>query len=217
VHPVGIWIRDQHDRIDVLEFVFADLKGMAPPFLTSQSFRVDVGVFLKHVPHAMGARFVGFGGFPVDGTASCQFRLRLQPPRLLSGVRSQEFWFVDSAMILANAAVRSAIARIKSDALPWFDTFRDLSHVLDRALAGSAWSTMAKRSAQDIRSPDLVLGLLAVDLGRWHDAVPLLTRALGAKNPVRLIDPAQPDLLYQALEPEIRAALTLATDRAKTS
>ena len=199
--------RSLDQRIDIVELIFADLKGPAPYGLTKQSFAFLASVFIKGIPHPMGAQFRGIEGEPVNNASSGHFYLRVMPNRLLQGIQTQGFWRIGNSSLMTRLCVNNAVASLRSQALPWFDSFNQLPDVLRDAEHALQRKRFGRSSTENIRSPDLVLGFLALNLKDWALARTHLEKALSLKNPAHTLDPSQPEDLYASARVAITAGI----------
>lgn len=212
----GSWriYRALDQRIDIVEMMFADFEGRAPYGLTKESFALLAGVFIKGIPHPAGAKINGIAGEAVDSASSCHYRLRVVPSRLLEGVRSQGYWRIDSLGLLTNKVISNAATAVRDQVLPWFDSFRRLDEVLVDSERALEQHKFGRSAHEDIRSPNLVLGFLALKLEDWTLAQKHLAKAREMKNPAHTVDSSAPEYLYGSVRDEIQAGLELARQRA---
>lgn len=206
------WSRSVRDRVDLLEILFADAKGYAPHELTSASFSVLAGTFLKGIPHPMGARFDGIDGQPVDSVASAHFALHVEPSLAFRGWSGRGVWKV-TRLLRSPKRVAVRVGRsVETTVLDWFDSFDDLRQLLtdcDDALERGA---LGRVPGETIASPDLVLGLLAARLQVGALARKYLLRARERKNPASAIDGTVAEQLLLAQLSQIDEALAQYAD-----
>ena len=196
-------------RIDILELIFADIKGGTPYGLTKHSFAFIASVFIKGIPHPMGAQLKGIADEPIHNASGGHFYLRILPNRLFQGIRSQGFWRIGGSSLMTRLSIANAVSALRAQALPWFDSFSQLQDVLRDSEQALRQKKFGRSWRENIRSPDLVLGFLSLKLKDWTLARLHLEKALSLKNPVHTLDPAEPELLYASLRPEITAGIEL--------
>jgi len=200
------WCRSSPQRVDFVEIMFADVKGFVPASLSSASMSLLAGVFVKGIPHPMGARFAGVDGLSADSVSSSHFQLTAKAGRLLGVLQKPEYWYVDPFGWLSKPVAASVTKALKSQIFPWFQNFGQLRKVFEDTKQRFE-ANRQRNVVIGVQSPSLVLGFLAAQLGEKEDAKKYLRSARLMRNPAYEIDKSRPELLYGNISEEIDAAM----------
>lgn len=194
------------DKIELVDIKVGGERVYSNSGLPPSSFSLEAGIFLKSVPHPMGAKFSGIEGFPVNSTASCHVQLLFRPGWQFTLGKAEDFWYVDRRQMLLKRACLNAAHCIDSLALSWFKSM-DSNAVLKWVRDGGQPRRIGGGHLVVVRSPLLVAGFLSFQEGEWGDAISNLRGALALTSPSLNTHNDRAELLFENIREEIDEAI----------
>ena len=197
------FFRGLNDRIDVVGCRLLQRLGSS-----QAEIAVETGVFLKAVPHPVGADFRGFEGLSLRCSEDCHFRKRLKPSwRAKSLLSRQVSWIVAASGRGLESALADVARRIENTGLPWFEMFADPDAIYEAVRRRSQPGNSLPGPWGQMYGDRLVEGFLALRVSDWATARSDLGAVLDVANPRHLVDPEEPSRLYHRVRRTIEAAL----------
>lgn len=209
--------RYHEDRVDIIELRMARPGYNAPYRMPPCNFEIEAGVFLKFVPHPMGATFKGEEGLALKNVSDAHVRISSSPNLFLRDSLNSAHWRVDIWDLRKTLILSDVEQSIQTYFIPWFDKFEDFKAVRNHVVKVCEFGWKAQSTDRTPDSWGVVYAsraapaFFALYFKEWAEAKSRLTALLAEPHPGHKDDPKKfPEKLYHTIETMLREGLAKA-------